>query len=230
MIKKDFDNIIMKNSMLGELKLKKMGEHVKYIVKNSIPGDIVELGVWKGGCAAWIGQLLLEGKDPRVLHLFDSFEDPPEPLPIDGEKVVRKMGGVNHAHGRLIPSVGYYKNLGLGGPGNADEVLKLMTVDIGYKEENTKIYKGWIQETVPEASQKIGVVSLLILDCGLYEATKLCIEAFYDKVSPKGVIVVDDYEVYAGCKKAIDDFLYSRKLNPKLIRVNKKDCIYWVKD
>lgn len=229
MIRKHFNSLVMKNSMLGELKLKKMGEHVKYII-NRIPGDVVELGVWRGGCAAYIGQLLLEGRDPRVMHLFDSFEDPPEPLPIDGAVVVKKMGGIDHAKGRLIPAVGYYKNLGLGGPGNADEVHRLMVTDIGYKEENVKIYRGWIQETVPEASKKIETISLLILDCGLYEATKLCIESFYDKVSAKGVIVVDDYEVYAGCKKAIDDFLSARKLEPQLVRVNKKDCIYWIKD
>ena len=39
-----------------------------------IPGDIVELGVYKGGSA----KLICEIKDDRHLHLFDTFEGMPK--------------------------------------------------------------------------------------------------------------------------------------------------------
>src|SRR5262245_35111756 len=57
---------------------------VKYIVKNQIPGDIAECGVWCGGSMMIVATTLLaQDDDSRHLYLYDTFEGMPEPTKID---------------------------------------------------------------------------------------------------------------------------------------------------
>ena len=47
---------------------------VRYLVRNRIPGDIVECGVWAGGSTMAAARTLLElGDTSRHLYLFDTF-------------------------------------------------------------------------------------------------------------------------------------------------------------
>src|SRR5258708_3037988 len=48
---------------------------VRYIVKKSVPGPIVECGVWRGGSMMAVAITLLEmGETDRDLYLFDTYE------------------------------------------------------------------------------------------------------------------------------------------------------------
>ncbi|MNF06080.1 Macrocin O-methyltransferase [compost metagenome] len=40
------------------------------------------------------------------------------------------------------------------------------------------------------------------------------LHALYDKVSPGGYIIVDDYHAVEGCKKAVEDFIDLRRIKP----------------
>lgn len=59
-------------------------------------------------------------------------------------------------------------------------------------------------ETLPAAP--IDKVAYLRLDGDLYVSTRDALEALYHKVSPGGVIYVDDYGSFKGCKAAVDEF------------------------
>src|SRR5208282_1000040 len=57
---------------------------VRYVVKNEVPGAIVECGVWKGGSMLAIAKTLLKMKDiSRDLYLFDTFQGMSEPTAKD---------------------------------------------------------------------------------------------------------------------------------------------------
>jgi O-methyltransferase len=57
---------------------------VRYIVRNEIPGDIVECGVWRGGSMMAVAAAFLKAGDAtRTLHLFDTFEGMPPPSKLD---------------------------------------------------------------------------------------------------------------------------------------------------
>lgn len=57
---------------------------VKFVVKNGIPGDIVECGVWRGGSMMTVAKTLLDlGCSDRQLYLFDTFEGMPRPQDVD---------------------------------------------------------------------------------------------------------------------------------------------------
>lgn len=208
------DSLIKKNTMLNYKKLNYLGESLLKIIKNKIEGDIVECGVWMGGCTAFLAKRLLEMQNIRTLRLFDSFDDPHEPLPIDGSFLINKLGGEKRAQGRIQPIKGYYKKVTKGvGPGDRKKVYDLLTKHVNYPKEKVKIYKGWFQNVFPKYSQRVEKISMLILDCNLYVPTKLCLDYFYDKLIPGGVLFVDDYGILEGCSVAVLEHFKNKKIS-----------------
>ena len=61
-----------------------------------------------------------------------------------------------------------------------------------------------IQDNLPEK------ISLLRLDTDWYSSTKKELEILYEKVSPGGVIIIDDYGHWGGSKKAVDEFFLNK--------------------
>ena len=85
---------------------------------------------------------------------------------------------------------------------------------------NYRIIKGWFQDTLPQNIDKIGNIAILRLDGDWYESTKVCLEYLYDNVVEGGYILVDDYNFWPGCKKAVDEFFDNRKIFPNIIKVD----------
>src|SRR5262249_40858967 len=86
--------------------------------------------------------------------------------------------------------------------------------------------KGWFKDTLPDAS--IEKLALLRLDGDLYESTIVALNALYDKLSPGGYVIVDDYHVVPGCQKAIGDFLTARKIPGPLSEIDGVG-VFWQK-
>jgi hypothetical protein len=91
--------------------------------------------------------------------------------------------------------------------------------DLQIPESRYHVVRGWFENTFPVVGAEIPHVSLLHLDVDWYESTKLCLEHFYDKVAPGGFVVIDDYGYWSGCKMAVDEFIATRGLKVKLMRV-----------
>ena len=60
-------------------------------------------------------------------------------------------------------------------------------------------------------------IALLHLDMDIYSSTKFALNKLYKKMSPNGIILIDDYSTVEGATKAVDEFL---KKNKKL-KLNK---------
>lgn len=217
---------IINSTMLSSVGLDFIRDKTLEVNRKGIAGDIVECGCWMGGSAGMIAHTLLENKDERIIRLFDSFNDPPEPTILDGEKLIKQSGGLKNTTGKLKPILGFYKKRRLSGPGNAKYVYNLLTKVIEYPKEKVKIYKGWFQDTLYPYSKRIDKIALLILDCDLYASIKICLEYLYDKLVPGGIIIIDDYYYYAGAKLAVDEFLKQRQLTPA---IPKSGHIWWCK-
>lgn len=181
------------------------------IENDRIQGCFVECGVWRGGCAAVMAVATKEAGSNRKIWLFDSFEGMPEATDMDtgenAEKLAKgKLGG------RLVP-VG--TNVA-----STDEVKTLFFKKLQLNEDNIMLVKGWFQETLPRYRNQIGPISLLRLDGDWYESTKVCLENLYDNVIQGGHIIIDDYGWFAGCKRAVDEFITSRRLTVELQKVD----------
>lgn len=220
--------IVKKNSMLSDIRLINIKEVVEYVERLKFRGAYVECGVWKGGSVGYAAYQLRKLNWILPIHLFDVFDDICEPdADIDGERAIRDVGGRENAKGRLRPIKGVYSNKG--GHGKEVEVQNLLSGDIiKYPERFVNIHKGWFQDTLPSVSSLIGPISILRLDGDWYSSTKVCLENLYQFVEKGGVIIIDDYGCYDGCKKAVDEFLEKNGLNPFLIKVDD-ECIFFVK-
>jgi O-methyltransferase len=195
--------IVKPYTMLSYERLITLWQQVRYLDKACIPGGLVECGTWKGGAC---GMMALAhrrcGSPHRALHLFDSFQGLPEPnKEQDGEMAVRYAD--ERASGSLR-SIG--KCVGL-----LEENKHLLEDVARYPAELIHYHVGWFQETLRLVPQSVGAIALLRIDGDWYESTKMCLETLYSKVSSGGVVVIDDYGKWPGCRRAVDEFLAGQK-------------------
>lgn len=206
--------IVRKQTMLPYINLITLYEQVLYCEKGNIEGDFVECGVWKGGAVGLMALgNLKKGAIRRKLHLFDAFEEICAPnQDFDGERAINEVKELlcdkALINGELKPLKGIYDRFG--GPGNINECKSLIEDTIGYPANYVYYHKGWFQNTIPEKSKEIEKIAILRLDGDWYESTKMCLDYLFDKVVPGGFIIIDDYGLYSGCKKAVDEFFKLR--------------------
>lgn len=211
---------IKTHTMTSFERLASLWQQVRYLDRYDIAGAFVECGVWRGGSTGLMA-LAHRASHPtatRELHLFDSFEGLPEP-----DAAVDDQGSIDYAgagDGKLR-SVGKCV-------GTLDENRQLMEQMLAYPRNLLHYHEGWFQDTVPRDAPVLGPIALLRLDGDWYESTRICLDHLYDKVVRGGVVVIDDYGHYAGCKKAVDEFL-QRRTEPILLSHIDYTGRYWVK-
>lgn len=177
--------------------------------KAEISGSFVECGVQNGGSAAVIAAAARHNPG-RHVWLFDSWEGWPTPDEIDYNSKLQ-----------FVPEEG-------GCLGSEDRARELLFGRLRLDATRVHLVKGWFADTLPR--KEIGKISLLHLDCYLYESVKCCLEQLYDDVIDGGYIVIDDYGYWSGCQKAVDEFMKSRNLNFKLKHVGREKAVYFCKE
>lgn len=189
-------------------RLATLWSQVRHLDQTGVPGDLVECGVWKGGSSGMMALAHMRAGTPtRSIHLFDSFEGLPEPdAAVDGAKAVRYSS--NHASGKK-ESIGKCV-------GPLEDNQQLMGEIIQYPRDHVVYHKGWFENTIPALPKTFGPIALLRLDGDWYESTKVCLDHLYDRVAPGGIVVIDDYGHWEGCKKAVDEFFRKRGIQPYL--------------
>jgi O-methyltransferase len=224
--------VVKDYSMMPHINLATLYEQVVYCEKNSIKGDYVECGVWKGGAVGIMALANLKySNQRRNLHLFDAFDDicPPD-ISKDGNKAiedVKKYGKLKNFDDleKNKPIKGIYDSFG--GHGRIEDCNNLLSNLINYPKENIFYYKGWFEETLPEA--KIEDIAILRLDGDWYDSIKICLDKFYDRVTVNGIVIIDDYGYYEGCTKAVDDFFKERGI-VNFLSYSNFGCRFFIKN
>jgi O-methyltransferase len=169
---------------------------VRYVVDQRVPGAFVECGVWRGGSMQAVALTLLErGVRDRDLHLFDTFEGMPPPTEED-----RRLKGPPARE--LLESRPRTDNIWA--IADLDDVRAGMA-QTGYPAERLHYHPGVVQDTLP--AQAPDRIALLRLDTDWYASTKHELDHLYDRVTPGGVVIVDDYDYWEGSRQAVDEFL-----------------------
>ncbi|MBI1984583.1 MAG: macrocin O-methyltransferase [Candidatus Wildermuthbacteria bacterium] len=182
----------------------------EFLERNRIPGAFVECGVWKGGAIGLMAKVADKAKSGRKIWLFDSFEGLPEPTKKDGATASTYAAHRDSGALRSIEKC----------VGPLEDVKQLFFSVLKLNPENIIIKKGWFQDVLPKEKQSIGPIALLRLDADWYESTKCILDNLYDNVVSGGYVLIDDYGHWQGCKKAVDEFLATRKLQVQLIPVD----------
>lgn len=190
-------------------RIKTLINSVEYLVRNEIERDFVECGVWRGGSSMVMAKVLLKENNVRNLWLFDTFEGMSEPTELDVDPLGKKAKDRLQKEDKFSSNVWAYSTL--------EEVQNNLN-KTKYPKENLKYVKGKVEDTlIDNIPEKIG---LLRLDTDWYESTKIELETLYPKVVKNGIIIIDDYGHWQGCKKAVDEFIKENNLKVFLNRID----------
>ena len=181
-------------TMVGKRRLLNACVSVDEVYRLEIAGAIVECGVWRGGCAAAMAAVSEHRGGSRDVWLLDSFEGLPEPTERDGARAHEWMAGAT-VEQRCVA--------------NVHEVEALLFDKFHLPRERVHIRRGWFENTVPAAAPEIGPIAVLRLDADWYESTRICLEYLYPNVSDGGIVIIDDYGYWEGCRRATDELLQS---------------------
>ncbi|MDI9868546.1 MULTISPECIES: TylF/MycF/NovP-related O-methyltransferase [Flectobacillus] len=171
---------------------------VTYIVKNNIAGSFVECGVWRGGSSMMIALTLKElGVSNRAIYLYDTYEGMSEPTADD----VDFRGG--QAKELMEQNVENKQN-SVWCLADLNDVQNNMR-STGYPQDLVHFVKGKVEDTIP-ATMPEAPIALLRLDTDWYESTAHELKYLYPLLIQKGVLVIDDYGHWEGCKRAVDEY------------------------
>ncbi|MBL0744035.1 TylF/MycF/NovP-related O-methyltransferase [Chryseolinea lacunae] len=185
-------------------------DSVNYITKNRIEGDFVECGVWKGGSVMAMAYTLIESKDTsRKIHLYDTFDGMSAPTDMDED-----LKGVK-ASERLASES---KETSWGWAYSPIDEVQKNIASTGYPASNFNFIKGKAEDTIP--SNVPSKIALLRLDTDWYESTRVEMEYLFPRLAKGGILIIDDYGHWKGCRKAIDEYLEKNKIQIFLSRID----------
>lgn len=186
-------------TMVGVKRLRNFRTLVERVLAEEIAGDIIETGVWRGGASILAKAVLVaNGVTDRRVILADSFEGLPPPDEAFPEDASSKL----HEEAHLAVSLEQVRN-------NFEKFDLL--------DDKVVFLKGWFKDTLPNAP--VDRLAIMRLDGDMYESTLTPLQNLYDKLTPGGFVIVDDYWL-PPCKSAIHDFLKSRGIETPMIPID----------
>lgn len=182
---------------------------VRHVVTASLPGDVVECGVWRGGSSMAIALTLVAiGDTSRHLYLFDTFAGMPPPSPQDVT-----MDGLDAAsmleQRADYPLVVAHASLA---------EVRTNLASTGYPMDKVHFVEGRVEDTIPGGAPR--QIALLRLDTDWYDSTRHELAHLYPRVVPQGITIIDDYGHWQGAKAATDEYFASLGAVPFLNRVD----------
>jgi hypothetical protein len=185
------------HTMIGLPRLDNLRYCVETVIREQIPGDLIETGVWRGGASIFMRGILkaYEISDRRV-WVADSFEG----LPTTDES--------DHTADAAL-GLDRFADLAV-----SLEVVRENFERYGLLDDQVVFLKGWFRDTLPNAS--IEHIAVMRLDGDLYESTMDALTSLYSKLSPGGFVILDDYNSVAGCNDAADTFRRSMNIKEPL--------------
>jgi len=183
---------------------------IEYIVKNKIPGDIVECGVWAGGSMLLAALSLIHfGDTSRKIYLYDTFAGMPRPDDVD-----RRWDGIP-----ALPTwQDHVASLGAWGFGGTLDMVRNVLKFSQYPDDKLIFVQGMVEDTIPGTMPE--KISMLRLDTDFYKSTLHELVHLYPALSKNGILIIDDYGTYQGARKATDEYMAQKNLKLFLNRVS----------
>ena len=195
-------------TMVGRARLDNLHACVERVLVEGVPGDLIETGVWRGGCSILTrGVLKAHGVTDRQVYVADSFQGlpPPDPrYPADGA-------------GRFHTS----------------ELLRVSRVEVrenfrryGLLDDQVRFLEGWFRDTLPTVRDRTWAV--VRLDGDMYESTMDGLVNLYPGLSVGGYLIVDDYDIPA-CRQAVEDYRREHEIQEEIHEVDWTG-VYWQRE
>ena len=182
----------------------------------NIPGDIVELGVFKGsGVMCWLKANELTSINQKKVYGFDIFNQ---------EQLVKSINTQDSSlmeslfKDRNFESIGY------------QEILNKIVFDAGFS--NLNLISGNVFETIPDFLNKNPGfrASIINFDLDTYEPTLFCLQKLWDRLVLGGIMIFDEYGFNQWTEsQAVDEFIAEKKLKIKTT-IYKAPSAYLIKE
>jgi len=205
-------NSVKPYTMTSKERIYSLIESVRYVIKNEIPGDIVECGVWQGGSMMAVAKTLLKlHNQEKDLCLFDTFEGMTKPEKMD----------ISNSGFDATKEFDNTKNDSNGSDWcrATIDVVKSNLFSIGYDKSKIHFIQGKVEDTLP--TNKLKSISILRLDTDWYQSTKEELINLFPKLSKGGVLIIDDYGFWQGARKAVDEYFSENNIQILLNRIDE---------
>ena len=190
-------------TMVGLKRLENVQFCIENVIRDGVPGELVEAGCWRGGVGIFM-KAVLRAHEEREWRVFlaDTFEGMPQPKSSDD--------------GADISNLSYLEA--------SLEDVKRNFERFALLDDDVCFLKGLFENTLPEAP--IERIAVLRADGDLYHSTMDVLTNLYPKVQKGGYVIIDDYFSWKPCRQAVTDYLEKQDLQPEIMRIDN-DAAYW---
>lgn len=203
-------------TMTGLVRLDDLQHCVETIVRDSVAGDLIEAGSWRGGSSLLMRATLDSlGAADRTVWVADSFQGFPAP---DQSPV--QDGGDSGYGGSLAPFFAAFDYLAA----PLDDVQESFA-RLGYAH-GIEFVAGFFEQTLPGLAGGERRWSVIRLDGDTYDVTLLALRCLYPSLSNGGYLIIDDYLDIDECRQAVDDFRREHSIEEPLEQVDWA-CARW---
>lgn len=184
------------------------------VIDRGIPGALVECGVYMGGnIEVMIRALQRRGVTDRDIYLYDTFAGMPKPEERDDEA----LGGIVKASWEA------HRTTEDGDKGSnwmkaGVDIVRERIDPLGYPDSRLHFVKGMVEDTIPATVPDR--IAILRLDTDFYASTKHELVHLYPRMSPGGILIIDDYGAFPGSRMATDEYAAEHGLDWFLHRVD----------
>jgi len=191
----------LKLTYLNIASLTDLADAAAGVIRRKVPGSFHEAGCALGGSAMVIASVK---PADRPFWIYDTFERIPPPSEQDGQDARDRFRQIEAGEAVGVAGSEYY-----GYRGDLTREVKDSFAGAGLAVESNQILlvKGLFQDTL----RIEGPVAFAHLDCDWYDSVMTCLQRIEPRLSPGGVLVIDDYEHWSGCRKAVDEYFADKR-------------------
>jgi asparagine synthase (glutamine-hydrolysing) len=186
---------------LSKSKLLRIEDAMREVQRTRVPGGFAEFGVALGGSTVLLARQAMA--QARPFHGFDVFATIPEPTSDKDDAASRdRYKVIASGQSEGIAGETYY--------GYLDDLYERVSATLtrhgaAPTPGSVMLHKGLFEQTVPRV--QLAPLAFAHIDCDWYDPVRFCLDATDAALAPGGVVVIDDYHDYGGCRTATDEFL-----------------------
>jgi len=186
---------------LSAEKMERIESALDQVIAERVPGDFQEFGVAMGGSAIVIAERATA--DGRAFHGFDVFGMiPPPTSDKDDDKSKERWRLIAAGKSRGLRGdlyYGYRQDL------YTEVVASFARYRLPLAPGRVELHKGLFEATVPGVLAG-RTIAFAHIDCDWYDPVAFCLAEIAPRLSVGGIVVLDDYNDYGGCRTAVDEF------------------------
>jgi hypothetical protein len=245
-------------TMVGWKRLEQLQAAIEQVLLDKVPGDLIELGVMRGG-AAVLMRAVLKSQDcqDRKVYACDTFDYIPPSAAISKSIWLPAVAKVLS----LIPGKQWRRHLTKtifrwfqkSFPDSANPCDELIDNTLWFMQhpETVPQLRGTSDEHVRSGFARFGLLddqvvllkgffsdtipnaslnklSVIRVDADTYESTTDALRLTYSRLSPGGYCIIDDYGYFSECKRAVDEFRAAHGIDEPIEKIDRYG-VFWRK-